>query len=198
MYGRLDFFRDRGFCHLQELSMDTSWLLCGRLLCFKVWIVHHCCNLPWASASPGCEVACCFPHLLIAAFQKGLMALLVASLAFVFCLYTEEWIVRLKRKKRGALLEVSSLSQGVTQCWHQLPCAEPGSASLCVAGAVAKPFCCIGWSEGCWGGAPGLKRREGAAAYAELGALSGQSSILGGTLGGLGCNSKWISEGCHA
>lgn len=81
--------------------MDISWLLCGRLLCFKVWIVHHCYNLPWASASPGCEVACCLPHLLIAAFQKGLMTLLVASLAFVFASIqkNEAWERKNKEKK---------------------------------------------------------------------------------------------------
>lgn len=53
----------------------------------------HCYNLPWISAGPGCEVACCLPHLSIAAFQTGLMTLLVASLAFVL-LYTEEGRVR--------------------------------------------------------------------------------------------------------
>lgn len=60
---------------------------------------------------------------------------------------------------------------------------------------MAEPFCWLalaGSEGGAGGGAPGLKRREEATVHAELGAPSVQSSILGGTLGGLVYNSKRI------
>lgn len=53
-----------------------------------------CYNPPWISADPSCEVAHCLLHLSIAAFQMGLMTLLMVTLAFVFLFYTDKGRVR--------------------------------------------------------------------------------------------------------
>lgn len=93
------------------VAVDFFFLRAGILS--STWVIHgyrkgyyslrcalctvHCYNLPWISASPDCEVSCCLPHLSIAAFQTGLMAFLVASLAFVFS----------SIQKRGEIEEVT-------------------------------------------------------------------------------------------
>lgn len=201
MCGSLYFFRDRDFVIYRSypwISHGCYVKGCYALRCELCTVAtillgyQQALAVRWLVAFPICS-------LLLS--KKGLWPSLWAvwHLFFASIQKNEAWDENekwrkneMKKKKRSPSGSIFLVPRYYTML-HHLPHAKPGSASLYVAGAVAKPFCwlALAGSEGVVVGVPLVwKGRKKQQKYSELNALSDQSSILGGTLGDLAVTPK--------